>query len=313
MAAAPRALAAQVDAAWDGGQILLSRRAVEVHAHAGEVAVRLDLARLDLRHGEAGLGQAVTVEPQEVVVGDEVQEALVAHVVLRAQRGTLGRRDLERVCWPPGPLNEPRLIMSHMPVAVAGTAPERVVVVVRDAQVVRELVRVDGRAGALGLGRAVALRARPHVRGRRPRGPRDVPRRGPVAARVQRVDVPSAERVGHRSWLAKRISPNSCHVRLVLARGRPEDVVERRPVGGRRGRATRRARRGEVLVARRRGRARAVRAVRVVFWNCRCSTGSTSAASGRGRTAPDRRRTCRRSPPSSTGSWSGSCSAPTAC
>ena len=24
----------------------------------------------------------------------------------------------QRVCWPPGPLNEPRLIMSHMPLAV---------------------------------------------------------------------------------------------------------------------------------------------------------------------------------------------------
>ena len=24
----------------------------------------------------------------------------------------------QRVCWPPGPLNEPRLIMSHMPPAV---------------------------------------------------------------------------------------------------------------------------------------------------------------------------------------------------
>ena len=30
----------------------------------------------------------------------------------------------KRVCWPPGPLNEPRLIMSHMPDAVrCWTAP----------------------------------------------------------------------------------------------------------------------------------------------------------------------------------------------
>ena len=88
----PRALAGRV-------RVVAARRvlvaAVEQHAHAGEIAVGLDLTRLDLGHGDAGLGQPVAVEAQDVVVGDEVQEALVAQVVLRAEGAALGRRDLE--------------------------------------------------------------------------------------------------------------------------------------------------------------------------------------------------------------------------
>ena len=66
------------------------------------------------------------------------------------------------MCGPPGPLNEPRLIMSHMPVSRrCWIGAVRVVVVVRDAEVVRQLVRVGRHAGALGLDRRVARRVRP--------------------------------------------------------------------------------------------------------------------------------------------------------
>ena len=61
---------------------------------------------------------------------------------------------IQRLCGPPGPLK--RAAAEHLPDAGVG-APrrdaERVVVVVADAEDVAELVRVDGHAGALGLGR----------------------------------------------------------------------------------------------------------------------------------------------------------------
>ncbi len=81
---------------------------------------------------------------------------------------------------------------------------------------------VGGHARALGLGRAVARGARPHVRARDPRGPGDVARLGPVRQRRVRRPELLGDRVLVEELAVAELLPGRA---LVLAGGDPEDVV----------------------------------------------------------------------------------------
>ena len=269
-----------------------------------------DLTRGDVRDRQARGREPVAVEPHEVAVADEVQEALVADVVLRTERGALRRRDQEARVRTARAVE--RAAAHHVPHAgepalLRGAV--RVAVVVGDREVVRELVGVGRHARALGLDRGVALRVGPVGRRRDPRGPRDVARQGPVG--LQRVaEGLGAERVRH---LLRRVPLHLAELLpgrgLVLTGGDVEDVVVLGDLGRADGRLPGGARvRAEVQRARL-GR-RQVRAVlRAV---ARGLVGEEvlvlrARAARRARRRRAGRRTCRRSPPSSTGSWSGSC------
>ena len=109
--------------------------------------------------------------------------------VVRSERGSARVRDLPAVVGAAGPVEG--AAAHHFPVRRVGTPRvgrprrcERVVVVVRQAAEVAELVREHALARALRLRRAAAARVRPVVRGCLPRAPRHVPGRRPVRDRV---------------------------------------------------------------------------------------------------------------------------------
>ncbi|CAM5654657.1 hypothetical protein SRIMM317S_01635 [Streptomyces rimosus subsp. rimosus] len=115
----------------------------------------------------------------------------------------------------------------HAPDAGVGAAQRgavRVVVVVRDAQDVAELVRVHGHAGALGLGGGAGLGVGPDAGGGLPGGPRHVAGAGRVAAALDGGGRPERRRhVLRRGELhLPELLPGGG---LVLARRQVEDEV----------------------------------------------------------------------------------------
>ena len=132
------------------------------------------------RHGKARTGQAVAIERQHLVRPEEVRAAPgcaasgPAGMDAPSAAGTTQRR-----CGPPGPLNDPRSMMSHGPGPDAAVRLHvRVVVVVADPErQVCDLVRDRARVLAL-----AHRRQSPLLRAGLPRRPRHVARRRPIAA-----------------------------------------------------------------------------------------------------------------------------------
>ncbi len=182
-------------------------------------------ARGDLGDRDTGRLQRVPVQPQHVLLVDDAELELVAQHVLGAHRGAVLGRYLPAGVRSAGAVEG--AAREHAPDAGVGPAQRRavgVVVVVRDAQDVAELVGVHSHAGALGLGGGARLGVGPDAGGGLPGGPRHVPGAGRVAAALDGGGRTPGGRdvLGLGELHLPELLPGG---RLVLARGQVEDEV----------------------------------------------------------------------------------------